>query len=470
MENQSLERSPRLLFSKLVLGFYLAHFTVPLLFFVLALWQWDNGSVGKSEKIVLGITSVWLIVGFGALVFSRDRIHFVQQVAKPLLAIYGMYLATGIGEVGVRVLLSHKDQTPGVFTPGSRWVTEADSRILPGVYGTAVFSVNDVGLRGPSFPHQDRMYKIVTVGGSTTECRYLDDSQEWPHLLMQYLNDHQKNAAAWVANAGISGLTTVHHLAFLKRLPILTHSDMLIFLIGANDLTTSLAHEGASTQQMLEDSTTLFFTNPIDNRWQNSELSGLQHLQLFRLGQRVFRHLLRPNEQIVAAEDRPSFVTQCRQRRTASPTVPLPDLHIGLLEYQQRIRALESECGIRKIRCVFLTQPSMWRKDLSPFESSLLWFGWVGPNMEPRSSEHCPARRGYLAVPDAARAIDAYNRTLLSVCDHDGLECYDLASHLPKNTSAFYDDFHFNQSGAEMIAEFVGRHLLDTPPFHAKTY
>jgi hypothetical protein len=72
---------------------------------------------------------------------------------------------------------------------------------------------------------------------------------------------------------------------------------------------------------------------------------------------------------------------------------------------------------------------------------------------------------GYASAADLSHAMDAFNQTLLSVCREDNLECYDLASAIPKDTSAFYDGDHFNISGARMVAQFLAAHLLASPPF-----
>jgi hypothetical protein len=51
------------------------------------------------------------------------------------------------------------------------------------------------------------------------------------------------------------------------------------------------------------------------------------------------------------------------------------------------------------------------------------------------------------------------------VCRERGLECVDLAAKLPRDTSVFYDDCHFNESGARRVAEVLAEHLLGRAPF-----
>jgi len=151
-----------------------------------------------------------------------------------------------------------------------------------------------------------------------------------------------------------------------------------------------------------------------------------------------------------------SYIAEKRQQRAAAATVPLPDLEIGLEEYRSRILAIATECRSRGLRCLFLTQPTMWRENLTPEHNALLWFGWVRRESQPL---------GYLSAADLTKAMDAFNRELLSVCTRDGLECFDLASVVPKDTSAFYDDAHFNESGARIVADQLADYLSSRPPF-----
>ena len=108
------------------------------------------------------------------------------------------------------------------------------------------------------------------------------------------------------------------------------------------------------------------------------------------------------------------------------------------------------------LNCLFLTQPSIYRDDLTNRERALLWFGWVGRNYNPI---------GYVTVEELARALPAFNQALLDVCQQDLLECYDLAADIPKDTSAFLDDVHFNENGARIVAESLAGYILTTPPF-----
>jgi hypothetical protein len=118
---------------------------------------------------------------------------------------------------------------------------------------------------------------------------------------------------------------------------------------------------------------------------------------------------------------------------------------------------LEQQCRQYHRRCVFLTQPTMWRAGMSAAEQSLLYSGGVGDN---------GVIRGYVSAPELARAMAAYNQVMLAVCREDQLECYDMAAAIPKDTSAFSDESHYNDNGTRLVAHYLAERLLASPPLN----
>lgn len=407
---------------------------------------------GASDKLVAGFSLAWFVLGLAGLVTSRRRPQFLRLVRKPLMSFYVLLVVFVVFELFARVSLKRQSPYPGVWVPGTQLVTRADPTETPGVRGIKKFTVNEIGLRGPAFPRQGDTYKIVTVGGSATECLALDDSEEWPHLLMEELNARQKRRFVWVGNAGVSGHTTVQHRVVLESLPILSEADLGIFMVGANDLWTTLAAEGSSTKVEQEHYAAL--VSAYLRGTQSPRFPLYKRLRLFELVRDTVQAATR--KFALASEEAEVDYNASRRKRAAAATVPLPDLQTGLKEYRERILALACLCQARGARCLFVTQPSMWRADLPLAAQRLLWFGWVG---------RWKSSKGYISVADAARAIDAYNNTLLEVCRSNGLQCYDLASRVPRDSSAFYDDFHFNEQGARIVSQFLADYLLSMPPF-----
>lgn len=390
----------------------------------------------------------WLLAGLLWYArWRRKRTSLPSAVVKSLLVFYSVtFTLLGI-EITSRIF-----HTEGVlYAPGSVFRVKNDSRITPGIAtGEARFSVNEVGLRGPSLnllKGREDVYRIIAIGGSTTECFLLDDTKEWPHLLMQGLNRVSACAFTYVSNAGLSGKTTVDHRSLLESHRALQDAEMYIFLVGVNDLTASIALNGASSERLLQARTQSTFATfgPYYTR-----------LLLYRL---VRPGLPPPMKERASTARRINLYNHAegRTRRAAGPWLPLPNLTVGLREYRERIGSLADLCAARGKRCLFLTQPVMWRGDLTSAEESLLWFGNVGTKTPPD---------GYVRTADLARGMDTYNRELLDLCRARGLECFDLASVVPRDVTAFYDDCHFNEGGARIVSDALTAYLHSTAPFN----
>lgn len=438
--------------TRILLAAYLVHLTIPLVLAVDSFRTIYEGTAGNSSRVIGFFCVAWIAAALGALRLTRDCQRFLNTMSKPLLIFFGICSSLAVGEVVVRAKIRYLNRAVLRYSPGkhdfdfTRWH-------VPGVSPKVTFTVNAMGLRGPMPPKVGKVYKIITIGGSTTECIAQNDAQEWPHLLMVELNKRQKGSPVWVGNAGVSGLTTVDHASCLRRLPVLRQADLWIFLIGVNDLTAALLYDGAPTQEVLEDRAELFAEHAPDGV---SHLRGLlRRSWLLALVRNSLNHLRLMIFTWRSEKGAPTGASL--SGRALGPVVSLPDLRSAIVEYTHRVRTLEQECRQYHRRCVFLTQPTMWRAGLSAAEESLFYGGAVG---------YSGVARGYVSASELGHAMAAYNQALLAVCREDQLECYDMAAAIPKDTSAFSDESHYNDNGARLVADYLAQRLLASPPFN----
>ncbi len=372
-----------------------------------------------------------------------------SAVVRILLVQYAVLFAAGLVE-GVLSIRAAMRPKIGYFEPGTRQGAESDSSIRPGVFGRATATYNEWGVRGPSVDllRADRAnYTILAIGGSTTICVALDDSETWTQLLMDGLNAAQKERFAFVGSIGVSAATTAEHARAIEKLPVVRRFDALVFLVGINDLSVAIQFEGASTQERLD--------RRARNAWPRLRDPGhLSFLDLHTV--QILRDSLRSAERRL--EPSAKRMAQARAARSRGPWVPLPPLEKNLEEYRSRLSGIMAQCRRIGKRCIFLTQPALWRADLPRELDALNWFGWVGPQNRARA---------YVPTKDLAIGMDRYNRALLAECADNSAECYDLAAAIPKDTSAFFDDCHFNESGARLVARYVADRLLSRPPLIA---
>ena len=100
----------------------------------------------------------------------------------------------------------------------------------------AMHKKDKFGFRGDYKKIED--IKILTIGGSTTDERWIDEKLTWSNKLQNKLKTHFNNNLYSVANAGIDGQSTIGHIKnfelWLKKIKNLK-PKYFIFYIGIND-------------------------------------------------------------------------------------------------------------------------------------------------------------------------------------------------------------------------------------------
>lgn len=379
------------------------------------------------------------------------------------LVLASLFVPLAIGEATVRALL---DNQYHVWPPGMHYVFHPSPDALPGITGVSHFVVNRDGMRGDPHPKQPS-YKVLAIGGSTTECLYLDEKEAWPYLLQQSL---QGQDLVWIGNGGKSGLNTKHHMLQVRHLtnqhPGL---DAIVLLIGVNDFLQRLAKDedyrpfpGMDAVPLEEYETLMseaFFT------WPGSDYREPFHkrLAIWRVSREFkYRYLNTTGKHLVQDEDGSIFSKWRAHRRSASRLRnTLPDLSLALDEYAGNIKTIARMAAKEGVRLVLATQPYFWRTDLLPSEQDLLWLGGVGKYQEEPGHE-------YYTAGALAEGMNLYNQRLLAVCHDEQVECVDLEKAIPKQRAMFYDDVHFTEKGSQLVAESFGRYLRSIPPFLAE--
>jgi lysophospholipase L1-like esterase len=364
-------------------------------------------------------------------------------IQRGILVLLSGLLALGLGEAILRGLSRDAFY---VWPPGLHQELHPSPDVMPGVSGTSRFQINSMGLRGDELS-EARDVRILALGGSATECLYLDQTEAWPHLLQDLLGPR-----AWVGNAGRSGAHTRHHrLQAEKLLEQLPRMEAVIVLTGINDLSLRLSQDTAwrpvdfaspeALSPLLQEA---FAVRP--PRFADGPF--YKRTALWEAMKKLDRSVRAGG----AAQDAQGRIYETwRRHRRGAPRLlqQLPDLGPALAEYADHLRAIARSATQHHARIVFVTQPALWRDDLPRDLQELLWMGGVGPFQKESGHE-------YYSVSALAAGMDAYNRTLLATCRQiPGAVCVDLAARLPRDTTVFYDDVHFNEAGSRQVARIL---------------
>ncbi len=367
----------------------------------------------------------------GALLLGAREKPARDAAKKGVIVVAITFLVClALAEVAMRAVV------PGsFFNPRLGLIPHARYEIMTGIEGVSnggTMSTNRWGLRGEEPPVEwDRYTTVVTVGGSTTADYYIDDSRTWSNILQEELRE--ADPLVWVGNGGIPRASTQHHEFFLREVIARIRPDIVVFLVGVNDMGQFMKGVAAVDRFVLAEGSI--------REWLFSNSRLLQVLYKIK---RVYVD----NAPVVMRSDEPLFVRE----PLSSPEQPLPDDPGEMLpnpgHYSRQIRTLIESCREMGVRPVFLTQPLL-------FDDNEYWRGirggsyWHGDDDSPFSAASFWIMLDYL------------NKQLIDVCSSEGVACFDLASAVPHDSLYFYDSMHFSEAGSKLVGELTAEFMLD---------
>jgi len=300
--------------------------------------------------------------------------------------------------------------------------------VLRGVSPVSRFTTNKWGMRGDSPPKNwNESFTIVAVGGSTTECFYLDDSKTWPAQLQQRLR--ARHPDSWVGNGGLDGHSTRGHIVLMDKVVRKIKPDMVIMLAGINDLGYSLENRDIPL-------------NHFERFHLKYWLFGRSRLvQLLHLWKQVLfnRVTVIKNTAHGTFEPRPMQKPESLPARLeeALPSFPA---------YRENLKIIIAMARQMNVRLLFMTQPLL-------FDDTPAWRNIEGGMYWIKESD------SKVSAPTVWKMLDIFNREMVSVCAGENVPCLDLASRIPHDERYFYDAAHFTEAGAALVADTVAQYL-----------
>lgn len=378
-----------------------------------------------------------------------------EILARCLLVLGGVVASLIVVETLLAAFAAHDDRFY-VWEPGRRATFHTLPGTMPGVRGVARFNANSDGMRGDE-NSPEHEFKILAIGGSTTECLYLDYAETWPNLLEVALGE-KTGRDVFVGNVGRSGHNSREHVYQLEYLlEQYPDFDLVLLLVGINDLSIWISNpeirrfdrdDPAQVERVIRRAFSIQPLYDVDRRSPYYDDTRIWNaIQVARRG---------PAGKV--KDDAGRWYEKVRRYRRNATTIRdrLPDLRPALEEYNSNIQRMIDIAQEHGVELVLMTQPVLWGPELSQDEEELLWFGGVGRFTKGEADV-------YYSVSALADGMNRYNAELLSICESRSVECIDLAAMLPKSTQTFFDDVHFNEPGARAVAGILVEELLGLP-------
>jgi hypothetical protein len=294
---------------------------------------------------------------------------------------------------------------------------------------------NSLGFRGQNPPSDfDKYLTLVTIGGSTTQCFFLNEDQTWTARLGKKLEGSAE--PLWINNAGLDGHSTHGHLVLLEDFIVPLHPKVALFLVGANDVAIGSMSEwdAENVKSGIHFESTKAFVKSVSAY---SEVAALL-LNMYRSFTAYQAGLTHHQVDLKSQGYRDVSEEEERQYIAGHTTQYLKG-------YETRLRRIVEVSRKAGIEPVFVTQPL------------LVGFGTddvTGVDLS-RVRTEGPEQNGKMYWD----LLEVYNEVTRRVGRENGILVIDLARELPKTSRYFYDFIHYTPQGAEAIATIIHKSL-----------
>ncbi|MFH1999648.1 MAG: SGNH/GDSL hydrolase family protein, partial [Planctomycetota bacterium] len=237
---------------------------------------------------------------------------------------------------------------------------------LPGMSGVNLFTTNEMGFRGDPLVRKkpENEYRVFFIGGSTTECVYLDDSNSLTQRTQEALQQEAgKGKTVKVYGAARSGDQTMDHIAILSQLIVHFDADAVAVYCGINDLYLGLAGHDYFIHPKQEDKSQGLLNKIVGQHWKQR----ITDFQIGRYLHLAVNHLAPASHQageLQAVTLRTAYREQVEQKKSLPRLDALPAMDLTI--YRENLLSLAGIAEAHGVKLYFITQPSTWNSKTDP--------------------------------------------------------------------------------------------------------
>lgn len=298
-----------------------------------------------------------------------------------------------------------------------------------------------------TFPEEDLQkgeneFRILCLGGSTTESGDLREAERYPGVLQSLLEQRfSPSMTLKVFNAGRAWYTTKHSLINYVTYYADWQPDLVIVMHGINDLYRSF-------------SPPFFAVGPYNEFWSHFYGPSIEGAKPPTYEQVWIRKLSR--QSFFGMPLRLPFETWFSLLRFQEVDYPLDRYH-SLIPFERYLRKIVRLVQEEETHVLLMTQPFLYREALQPDEARVLRFGW----------QACSTKTKLLGLEyptpqSLERAMTAFNAATRKVAQDEGCFFADADAWVKKDLNHFWDDVHYTAEGARDVARAALAAILES--------
>lgn len=276
------------------------------------------------------------------------------------------------------------------------------------------FRVDANGYIMPSSVYDKADMTIVFLGGSTTECMYMQEEERFPPLIGQKLSS-TLGLKVNSLNGGAAGNNSLHCVLALQGKVLARKPQAVVLMECVNDLN---------------------FLMILGGYWNAHASRGIVFDKEYGpIKSFILKHIT--GRGILEKDSADEFSKERGQKRVL-------DLQTLVADYRKNIELFVYICRQHGIIPILMTQFNRFTE--TPEENLLRQMQSIKDDW---GQDFTTYRKAYIAMQDAMRSVASEQNVLL----------IDLDARIPKTKEYLYDVVHVNAKGSALVADIVSREL-----------
>lgn len=276
--------------------------------------------------------------------------------------------------------------------------------------------VDEDGFIMPSKVHDKADRSVVFLGGSTTECHFMDEEARFPYLVGRHL-EKALGLKVNSFNTGMAGNNSMHSLFILQAKVLSMKPKTAVLMECINDLTWLTVVGSYYAHHYSRGIIVEKEYNPIKNF--------------------ILSFVRKKAEEKFDVED------EFAGHRSSRPKLSIAEI---CALYKKNLELFVFICRQNNITPVLMTQFNRFTPE---YEGELRKLGQL---------EFIESRWG-VKYPQYLESYDALNNVHRIVAAEQGVPLIDLDKLVPKTTEYLYDSVHLSEKGSRFVAEVIAKQL-----------
>ena len=364
-----------------------------------------------SKKILIGI---FVVSMFFAVFGTEILLSLIQEQKQETNA-----------EVRYIRLKEHPPSTIRYVVPSDTHMSETDSLVQK----EFKFEIDDDGYIYPSKIHEQSDITVIFLGGSTTECIYVDEKNRFPYLVGRLLEKNGKQVNSF--NSGVCGNNSMHSIDILLNKGLALRPDVAVMMHNLNDLTILLYGKNYwnknPTRSLLVASSMSYHNNIYYH------MKGIVRAAI----PRVYEMLLIFKNKIIHKDKKEDEFAHLRGKKLTINKQKIIE------KFERNLLTFIAICKSNAILPILMTQANRVKKK----PDRILINNW---RLEKDFG---------ITYEEYKDIYDVMNNSIKKVGRSNMVSVIDLAKEVPQDNAYMYDFVHFNDNGSKYAAMIIAERL-----------